>query len=505
MSTANEISSLLQEAIALHRAAKYHLAEALYLRVLQYSPTNFDALHLLGVIAKQRGDAQTAINFFGKALKVDSGQPSLYCNLGAALQELGHAVEALAAYDSAIALQPNYAMAWNNRGNALRSLGRWADAILSFEAAMERQINYSEAYFNRGITLQAMGEHEQALLDFSDALHLKRDYPEAHFACGVSHQFLLQFQEAIVSYQACVDSQASHAPAHTNLAMIFVKLQRYSEALAHLELALQIRPVYRLAHLQRGHVLRLSGRADEAILAYQSALSQSKDTDENMDEISYFLASLGVGESPLAAPSNYVKNLFDQYAAHFDTHLIERLVYQVPQLLEKTISPFLESKKYRSLDLGCGTGLCGGYLAAISDTIVGVDLSENMLQLARESGHYTRLECMEIVQFLSRPLDREEQFELMIAADVLVYIGDLNPLFSALASALSSAGLFAFSIEISDDLEYCLQASQRYAHSKKYLLRLAHAHGFIIRQMQAITSRTENEEDIQGMLVVMSR
>src|SRR3954468_14154029 len=103
-------ASLLQQAVALHQQGRLEPAQALYRQVLELHPRQFDALHLLGVIARQQGDAQGAIALISQAIDVDGAQAGAHCNLGVALLDAGRAEDALASHDTALARHPGYAM-----------------------------------------------------------------------------------------------------------------------------------------------------------------------------------------------------------------------------------------------------------------------------------------------------------------------------------------------------------------------------------------------------------
>lgn len=497
----DQIQTLLQQALAHHQQARLQQAEDAYARVLQIDPRQFDALHLIGLIAKQRGDLESALNFFGKAMQVDPRQAKLHCNLGATLQEKGEALQALACYEIALQLQPDYAMAWNNRGNTLRSLQRYQEALDSFEQAMRVQTNYPEAYVNRGICLQEVGEHAQAILDFEDAIRLRPKYGPAWFALGFSHQQLQDYEQALASYQYALSSTPGHSPAYYNRAIVLIKLERYVEALDDLQQVIDIQPKSPSAYLQRGHALRHLQRLTEAVQAYQIALEQGGDAPQ----IHYHLASLGVGTMPAMAPSAYVADLFDQYAERFDQHLQQHLDYQVPQLLHQalqSLTPQTELEFERALDLGCGTGLCATFLKSISGAVDGVDLSAKMLEKARQRGLYDRLHSQEIVAFLTQSVS---SYDLIIAADVLVYFGDLQAVFEAVHTKLNGAGIFAFSVEASQEAEWQLQRSQRYAHSENYLRGLAQQVGFELLALNAHHGRREQAQSVSSLIVVLRK
>ena len=499
--SARDIPALLRQALALQQQGQYDAAEALYWQVLQSDREHFDALHLLGVLARQRGDASLAVTRLRAAIAVHPQQAIAHGNLGAALQDLGQSEEALASYERALDLQPGYAMAWNNRGNALRSLGKLTAALHSYDQALLAKADYPEALLNRGISLQAMGQHEQALDDFEEALQLKPNDAAIHFALAVSLQFMGHYEAAITGYEHVLRLQATHAQASCNLGMCLQKLQHYDAALVSLELALHNQPDLYRAHLHRAQVLRQLDRTDAAIIAYHTATRYCEHTKER-EHIEYALAALGRNPVPAIAPASYVIDLFDQYAGHFDSHLLGVLAYRVPALLAAAIARHRTGPACTSLDLGCGTGLCAPHLRPYSSHLSGVDLSEKMLEKARKTGLYDDLHCADIVSYLQ---NLQPGLGLIVAADVFVYIGDLASVFAASSRVLESGAYFAFSAEISPDADYLLGKSQRYAHSYAYLQRLAGQYGFVITEARQESARQDQGADTPIHIILMQR
>jgi predicted TPR repeat methyltransferase len=274
------------------------------------------------------------------------------------------------------------------------------------------------------------------------------------------------------------------------------RLGRLDAALHSYERALVLKPDYANAHHYRANTLRSLHRNEEAIDAYRQALALGAD----QQQVSFALAALGAGDAPVASPAGYVRDLFDQYAGHFDEHLVDRLGYRTPALLDAAIRKVADIGNARVLDLGCGTGLMGQYLRPRASRLVGVDLSARMLDKARERGIYDQLECSGIDAYLAT---QAASFELVAAADVLVYFGDLAPLFGQVRRALSAGGWFGFSVEASMDADFALRPSNRYAHSLAYLRRLAAAAGFAVCAEEAAPLRTENGAPVDGFLLVL--
>lgn len=491
-------ASLLQQAVELHQQGRLEPAQALYRQVLELDPRAFDALHLLGVIARQQGDTAAAIDLISRALAVNDGQAAAHCNLGVALLDNGLADQALASHERALALTPSYALAWSNRGNALRRLGRLDEALDSYQHALQFKPDYAEAHCNRAIVLQDQGRYLDALGAAEDALHIKDRYADAWLARGNALHSLRYLPEAVESFDRAIHLRPDWAEAYSAQGASLQRLGEFAAALDSYDQALKHQPDYALAHYHRGNALRSLERREEAIAAYRAALAHG----DNPETIAFALASVGEGETPAALPNDYVRSLFDQYADHFDQHLTEVLGYQTPAVLDALLRHVAPSSELTTVDLGCGTGLCAPYLRAYSRKLHGVDLSQQMLDKAGERGQYDELTCGDLLTYLD---GRDAAFDLAVAADVFVYIGDLAPVFRAVHAALRPGGRFCFSVEAGDGADYILRPSNRYAHTLEYLQRLAAATGFTILATQALDAREENGAPIAAHALVLCK
>ncbi|MGJ9416814.1 tetratricopeptide repeat protein [Massilia sp. CMS3.1] len=500
------VRALLKEAVALHQAGKLIDAQARYRDVLAIEPRQFDALHLLGVVARQQGEAQEAVTLISQAIGISPAQATAHCNLGAALQDLGQSQEALASYDTALRLNRDYALAWSNRGNALRTLGRPVDALDSYERALALRPNYPEAWCNRAIALLDLGEAEGALASSKRALAEKLPYPEA--ACVRANALfqLREFEAALHAYDEAI-ALDGHAPeAHTGRGLTLLKLGRPHDALTCFDTALALRPAHPQSHRQRGDALLALGRREDAIAAYEAARSLAVEAGLDASQIDFALAALGIGTPPERAPAAYVKALFDQYAGHFDRHLTGVLGYGTPSLIHAALQRHVERTGLATVDLGCGTGLCAPFLRPLSCSLAGVDLSEKMLAQARAIKQYDELVCADIGSWLA---GQARTFDLAVAADVLVYFGDLDALFAQVRAALHPGGWFCFSTEAGEagagcaGFDYGLLPSNRYAHSLAYLQRLALEHGFALVEAEPAVVRSENGIGVDGHLLLL--
>jgi len=154
------------------------------------------------------------------------------------------------------------------------------------------------------------------------------------------------------------------------------------------------------------------------------------------------------------------------------------------------------------LDLGCGTGLCGPLFRPLAATLAGVDLSPAMIDKARRRGVYDRLEVGDLVTALRRAPGAAD---LLVAADVLVYVGDLAPVLSAAAAALRPGGLFAFSVEEHSGAGFTLLPTRRYAHSAEYVNSEAARVGLEVIHLHGAIARTENGRDVPALIIILRR
>ena len=212
------------------------------------------------------------------------------------------------------------------------------------------------------------------------------------------------------------------------------------------------------------------------------------------------LAATGHATVPDTPPTAYVETLFDAYAPTFETALLNKLDYRVPELLANAVKRAAPGRRFRSVvDLGCGTGLMGPYFREVADSLAGMDLSEVMLQKAAEKQIYDRLEKGDVNE-LDMP---SRNADLVIAADVFVYVGDLQRAFANVAKTLACDGLFAFSVENhpgDDDL--ILQPSLRYTHSEHYVRRVLAEHSMAPLSIERETIRMDRGDRLQGLIVV---
>jgi predicted TPR repeat methyltransferase len=262
--------------------------------------------------------------------------------------------------------------------------------------------------------------------------------------------------------------------------------------------ALEEAPAWAEGQFTLGEMRAGANDTDGAVEAYRAYLAL--DPADSMGAGAR-LALLGAAAAPTTLPDAYVQRLFDQYAPRFDSALVEKLSYRAPGLLQAAIAQAAPGRRFaRTYDLGCGTGLAGAALRGQTGWIGGVDLSPAMVRFAEQKRIYDDLRTGDMGQALK---ELDSPCDLIVAADVLVYCGNLAPLFAAVKNALTADGLFAFTVQRVETGAFFLGPEQRFSHSRVYIAERAAAAGMTIAILDNAITRQEKGVDVPGMIAVL--
>ena len=312
--------------------------------------------------------------------------------------------------------------------------------------------------------------------------------------------------EAAESHYRRLLGRADAPAAAPELAALLLKrgiaardMDAFQDACVLFAEAAQLDPQSVLAQTLLGHGAEAAGERDIAISAHRRVLALDP---EDRYGAAVSLAKLGAGAVPAKSSDAFVRGLFDQYAAKFDAELVVMLRYRAPELLLDAIKRMLGMGPFDTYDAGCGTGLMGALLRPLARRLVGSDLSPNMVEQAKKRRIYDALAVGDFVLELGAAADT---YDLVTAADVFVYIGDLDPAFRAVARALRPGGGFAFSVEHLDQGDWGVVESGRFAHSKAYLRKLAETHGFETLLIEDVSTRDDRSKPVPGLVCVMRK
>ena len=363
---------------------------------------------------------------------------------------------------------------------------------------MDDPLAQARAFFLAGLDAYEAGRLADADRQFTAALALAPGRPSVLTNLGAVRLKLGRHAEALALLREALAQEPDNAEALGHCAAALAERGEPTEALALFDRALALQPARAALWTLRGSVLNELGRAPEAAASFQQALEQGGDAELN----AYYLAGLSRLPPPPGAPRHYVESLFDGYAHEFDAHLVQALRYDAPRRLTQRLAD--AGRRYRqALDLGCGTGLCAPFLRELAGSVTGIDLSRNMLDRAQALGAYATLLQADVTEYLAAA---PEGFDLVIAADVFIYVGALEQVFRHVSRVLPPGGTFCFSLEESQDgAELALRSSLRYAHSEGYVRRLALDNGLHLDAIERAPVREEQRQPIPGLFMWLSK
>ncbi|HEV3168626.1 MAG TPA: tetratricopeptide repeat protein [Isosphaeraceae bacterium] len=228
----------LQFALQHHQHGRLHEAARLYEVLLAAQPGHLEALHLLGVVAHQKGDHARAVLLIGRA----------------------------------VAGNPNNAMYHANLAEVYRALGQFDQAVASCRVALRLRPHFPEAVNNLGMALLGQGKTDEAVAQFAEALRLKLDFAMASNNLGNALRLRGDRDEAETHFRRAVATDPGLAEAHSNLGQLLLERHQPHESLEYLRVAIRLCPNLAEAHNNLGNALREMGRLAEARQCYGEAL-----------------------------------------------------------------------------------------------------------------------------------------------------------------------------------------------------------------------------------------
>lgn len=362
-------------------------------------------------------------------------------------------------------------------GSCLQNMNHYDEAVLYHARALELQPMNAAYAVRYGLAFVGAGEHEGAAELFRHAINISPNFIDAYAYLGYELQNLNQVDEARKTFEEGL----ARDPSHPNLNFFY------------------------------GRLMQQTNDKDAAIKHFDTAAAAKGPEAETAE----FLSTALKGGNPEKAPEKFIRGLFDYYAPNFDASLLQGLQYRAPAvLMELLLRPAVKAVRditknaQRVLDLGCGTGLMGMAIKPHAEKLVGVDLSHNMLIRANEKNIYDQTRRSDIVAFIGEISKGE--FDLVLAADVFIYVGNLQPVFSGLSGKLDSGSLLAFCCEkLPEDANsnqgFQLQSTVRYAHKDSYVKKLAADFGFDVLTTDDSPVRQNAGQPLDGLYYVLAK
>ena len=248
-----------------------------------------------------------------------------------------------------------------------------------------------------------------------------------------------------------------------------------------------------------GEISQCLGKRDEAKAAYQKYLEAVPDDGE----IEHLLIALNDEAPPVRASDRAIQHIYKNFAASYESRMLEDLKYAGPQRMIEALDSVIGDKSgMEVLDMGCGSGLAGITFRPRAASLTGIDLSPDMIELARARNLYDSLEVAEVTGWLD---GGETLFDLIVSTDVIIYFGDLTGIVAAVARRLKPGGIFAFSTELGVRPPFHLTDTGRYNHHPSHVRDVAAAAGLTVGVINEAFLRMEYGEDVMGLFTVLQK
>lgn len=377
--------------------------------------------------------------------------------------------------------------------------GEYNKVIVSSDEILSVYPDFSLVHYLKGMALLNLHCYEDACFSLHSAVELVSDNPDYLYNFALSLQKLCLYEKALSVYHELLLIQPRDLDALYNIGCCYFELRDYHNSIIFLKKVLAVDHTHISALNNLGYINHLIGQYDVA----ENIFSKLIELDPDHESAEYMVMCIR-GEVCSEAPLDYVEKVFDNYSERFDDDISSNLYYSVPQKLRLLFDTHFTSEKVDCcLDLGCGTGLSGEAFHDICNSMAGVDISSKMLEIAKSKNIYTHLEKNGITKYLEGC--ESGLFDLIIAADVFTYFGNLKETFTQLYSVASANGYFVFSVELGGTHSFKTQKTGRFVHSIQYVESLSKLMGWNSVATVKTELRKEKNEWVDGVLFLMKK
>jgi tetratricopeptide (TPR) repeat protein len=289
----SNIQNLIKTGIEQFQNRNFDLAQNSFKQALQIDPGNTDALHILGVIAAQKGDFSSAQTHLEKVLSIAPESPIFLNSYGNILFASNLIDKAKHIYFEAIKSNPSYPESYYNLGVLFLEGKSFFDAFSNFQKAIELNPNYAEAFCNLGIIHKNWGNFMNALYCFEKAIQIAPKLYQAYSNKGNIHFLLKEYQLALVDYTNALNLNPQYFEALNNLGNVYKALKNDPLALRCYDGAIQINPNYIDGYYNKGLLLGDLGQLSESIYCYKQVLSMDPNHINALNNCGFNFYKLG--------------------------------------------------------------------------------------------------------------------------------------------------------------------------------------------------------------------
>ncbi|MBR1398685.1 MAG: tetratricopeptide repeat protein [Alphaproteobacteria bacterium] len=502
------MENLEQQASVLFAKKEYEKALEIYTLLFQGNPKNENYAIFCGNCHDSLGNKEKAAEFYENALKINKKSETALLNMSTINYEIGNYDEAEDYAQQVLKINPKNVAAWQNLGNISFCRADYEHALSYYQEMYQNNPNSYIAMVNLANTYFSLGKYVLAL-DFAKKSLVKiPSSVVANMIAGNSLSEMGKYAKAITYFGAAYELDENNIDAVNALSDAYRYLSEWESCMGCAwKYIKKCGDESSTANLNFGYLLYECYSEHDAELAKKYAEKWLKRFPEN--KIAQHMGNAIVnGKALQNSDEEYIKVTFDSFAKDFDSTLAG-LEYQAPDLICEELKKHIKTSiftKYHILDLGCGTGLCGEKIKKFASFrgLIGVDLSEKMLEQAEAKEIYSQLVCDDLCHYLETS---GYLFDVMVASDVWTYFGDLTKAFVRVSKSLTPDGVFVFTVSenfVNND-DFYMVPSGRFVHTANYVERVLKSSGLKMLGCERKILRNEAEQPVYGYVIAAKK
>lgn len=387
--------------------------------------------------------------------------------------------------------------------DAMRQLGKYEEAARFYVEVLQAEPRNFDALYAFGLLHLECSHFDGAADLIGKALAVNPGFVEGHIAHGMALIQLQRHIDAIACFDRALVLRPNFIEAVCNRATALLAMQDFEAALAGFDAALAIDSNHAISLNNRGNTLAQMKRFEEAVESYDKALAIDANLMQARDNRMNALFELKLTKR---CPPAFLRVLFDEFSTHYDETMVEKLGYRAHLHLRALADHVLpkDGGPWRMLDLGSGTGLVGEAFKDMAQDgrLDGIDLAPRMIEAARARGIYHELILGDLETFLAAA---GRSYNLMLAADTMIYLGDLGPTFAGVAARLEPGGFYLFAVESTAEGKWQQTKANRFRHTEAYLREEAARAGLEFVTIVECTLRSEDSVPVAGAAIALRK
>jgi predicted TPR repeat methyltransferase len=487
-------------ACTLYAKQDYKPASQICRRLILEVPNFAKSYHMLGLIYLQQKNFSRAINYLIRASVFADGDVEITYNLAYSYHRNQQRDLAIQYYQKVLLHCPEHKTARFNLACALNETGQNSAAVAEYQQAINSDQGYINALYNIAKSYQRLNRFTKASKFYLAILEFDAANPLILNNLGRCFWGMNNLEKAHACFLEALQHQPNNSIAYNNIGELCILESNLDLALKCFLKAIKHSAKYKLAWLNLAKVYRLTGDLNNSTKCYNKIIYYYPDDLE----VKHFIDVANANNKVQAVPLKYLQDLHDLLSYNYEKYLCKQQEYQVPQVFKNFLEAENISHANSVLDLGCGTGLMA---VALNNTLsylqlTGIDLSRNMLEIAKKSNLYTDLHIDDINNYL---LGKTKKYDLILAADVLVYQGCLKSIFQQIANCMHQESRLCISVEMSTAPTYRIKYRDKFGHNINYIQKIVTDSGLEITKYSIINIRQEYGVYIPGYCLLLKK